>query len=100
MELNVGDLLNKNWISIKNVGLPELEEVSTTNFSSVYKSKEVLIQTKRGERFVAYCIKEMYANKEWKNEVYWFAYGTGGRKMKVISKVIAWMELPKKYEGE
>lgn len=91
---------NENWISIKNVGLPELEEVSTTNFSSVYKSKEVLIQTKRGERFVAYCIKEMYANKEWKNEVYWFAYGTGGRKMKVISKVIAWMELPDRYEGE
>ena len=27
MELNVGDLLNKNWISIKKVGLPELEEV-------------------------------------------------------------------------
>lgn len=97
MENNQTD---ENWISIKNVGLPELEEVSTTNFSSVYKSKEVLIQTKRGERFVAYCIKEMYANKEWKNEVYWFAYGTGGRKMKVISKVIAWMELPKKYEGE
>ena len=89
MENNQTD---KSWISIKNVGLPELEEVSTTNFSSVYKSKEVLIQTKRGERFVAYCIKEMYANKEWKNEVYWFAYGTGGRKMKVISKVIAWME--------
>lgn len=91
---------NENWISIKNVGLPELEEVSTTNFSSVYKSKEVLIQTKRGERFVAYCRKEMYANKEWKNEVYWFAYGTGGRKMKVISKVIAWMDLPDRYEGE
>ncbi len=36
---------NKNWISIKKVGLPELEEVTTTNFSSVYKSKEVLIQT-------------------------------------------------------
>lgn len=97
MENNQTD---KSWISVKKMGLPELEEISTTKFSSVYKSKEVLIQTKRGERFVAYCRKEMYANKEWKDEVYWFAYGTGGRKMKVISKVIAWMELPDKYEGE
>ena len=69
MENNQTD---KSWISVKKMGLPELEEISTTNFSSVYKS----------------------------NEVYWFAYGTGGRKMKVISKVIAWMELPDKYEGE
>lgn len=97
MENNQTD---KSWISVKKMGLPELEEISTTNFSSAYKSKEVLIQTKRGERFVAYCRKEMYANKEWKDEVYWFAYGTGGRKMKVISKVIAWMELPDRYEGE
>lgn len=42
----------------------------------------------------------MYENKKWLDEVYWFTYGTGGRKMKVISKVIAWMELPDKYEGE
>ncbi len=56
--------MNKDWNSIKKVGLPELEEVTTTNFSSVYKSKEVLIQTKRGERFVAYCRKEVYANKK------------------------------------
>ena len=54
MELNVGDLSNKNWNSIKKDGLPELEEISTTKFSSVYISKQVLIQTKRGERFVAH----------------------------------------------
>lgn len=100
MELNVGDLLNKNWISIKKVGLSKLEEISTTNFSSIYKSKEVLIQTKRGERFVAYCRKEVYENKKWNDEIEWFSYGTGGRRMKVMSKVIAWMELPDKYEGE
>lgn len=100
MELNVGDLSNKNWNSIKKDGLPELEEISTTNFRSVYISKQVLIQTKRGERFVAHCRKEVYENKKWIDEVYWFAYGTGGRKMKVMSKVIAWMELPGKYEGE
>lgn len=56
-------LSDENWVSIKEVGLPKLEEVSTTNFSSIYKSKEVLIQTKRDERFVAYCEKEVYANK-------------------------------------
>lgn len=33
-------------------------------------------------------------------EIKWFSHGTGGRKMKVISKVIAWMELPDRYEGE
>ncbi len=42
----------------------------------------------------------MYANKKWKDEVYWFSHGTGGRKMKVMSTVVAWMELPDRYEGE
>lgn len=93
-------LSDENWVSIKKVGLPELEEVSITNFSSVYKSKEVLIQTKCGDRFIAHCRKEVYANKKWVDEIKWFAYGTGGRKMKVMSKVVAWMELPKKYKGE
>lgn len=41
----MSELSNENWISIKKVGLPKLEEISTTNFSSIYKSKEVLIQT-------------------------------------------------------
>lgn len=103
-EGELSDFMNKlsdeNWVSIKEVGLPKLEEVSTTNFSSVYKSKEVLIQTKRGERFVAYCEKEVYANKRWVDEIKWFVYGTGGRKMRVMSKVVAWMELPEKYKGE
>lgn len=92
--------MDKDWNSIKKDGLPELEEISTTNFSSIYKSKEVLIQTKRGERFVAYCRKEVYANKRWVDEIKWFVYGTGGRKMKVMSTVVAWMELPEMYEGE
>lgn len=92
--------MDKDWNSIKKDGLPELEEISTTNFSSIYKSKEVLIQTKRDERFVAYCEKEVYANKRWVDEIKWFVYGTGGRKMKVMSTVVAWMKLPDKYEGE
>ena len=92
--------MNKDWISVEKIGLPELEELSKTYFSSVYKSKEVLIQTKRGERFVAYCEKEVYTNKRWVDEIKWFVYGTGGRKMRVMSKVVAWMELPEKYKGE
>lgn len=96
----MSELSNENWISIKKVGLPKLEEVSITNFSSVHKSKEVLVQTKRGEMFVAYCRKNMYADKKFYDEINWYTHGTGGRKMKVISKVIAWMELPEKYEGE
>lgn len=92
--------MNKDWNSVKKEGLPKLECFSIDNFSSVNRSKEVLIQTKRGERFVAYCEKEVYANKEWEDKIEWFAYGTGGRRMKVMSKVIAWMELPEKYEGE
>lgn len=97
MENNQTD---KSWISVKKMGLPELEEISTTNFSSAYKSKEVLIQTKRGERFVAYCEKRTGYSKYSMGVVNWFAHGTGGRKMKVMSTVVAWMELPEKYEGE
>ena len=92
--------MNKDWNSVKKVGLPELEEVTTTNFRSVYESKEVIIQTKRGERFVACCRKEVYVDKRRRDEINWYTYGTGGRKMKVMSKVVAWMGLPDRYEGE
>lgn len=96
----MSELSNENWISIKKVGVPELEKLSKTNISSGYISKEVLVQTKCGDMFVAYCIKNVYENKNWKDEIAWFTHGTGGRKMRVMSKVIAWMELPDKYEGE
>lgn len=93
-------LSDENWVSIKKEGLPELKEVSITNFSSIYKSKEVLIQTKRGEMFVAYCEKRTGYSKYSMGVVNWFTHGTGGRKMRVMSKVVAWMELPEKYKGE
>lgn len=88
--------MNKDWNSVKNVGLPELEEVDKYE----YKSKEVLIQTKRGEMFVAYCEKRTGYSKYSMGVVNWFAHGTGGRKMKVMSTVVAWMDLPEKYKGE
>lgn len=87
--------MNKNWNSIKKVGLPELEEISKYE----HKSKEFLIQTKRGEMFVAYCEKRTGYSK-YSMGVNWFTYGTGGRKMKVMSTVVAWMDLPDRYEGE
>lgn len=50
--------------------------------------------------FIAECRKTVYTNKKRNDEIEWFSYGTGGRRMKVMSKVIAWMELPEKYDGE
>ena len=91
---------NENWISVKKEGLPKLECFSIDNFSSVNRSKEVLIQTKRGQLFTAECWKIVYANKKWEDEIEWFTYGTGGRRMKVMSTVVAWMDLPDRYEGE
>ena len=88
--------MNKDWTSVKKIGLPELEEVDKYE----HKSKEVLIQTKRGEMFVAYCEKRTGYSKYSIGVVNWFTHGTGGRKMKVMSTVVAWMDLPEKYKGE
>lgn len=93
-------LSNESWISCKKIGLPPLYIVSENNFRTTYRSEKVLVQTKRDEMFVAYCEKEKFADKRWDDEIKWVTHGTGGRRMKVVSKVIAWQELPKKYEGE
>lgn len=37
--------MNKDWNSVKKIGLPELEEVTTTNFSSVVLCQD-LVQIK------------------------------------------------------
>lgn len=66
-----------------NVGYPAFDDKGN--------SQEVLIQTKRGENFIAYCHKY----KHWKTNEYiyeWYSYGTGGRRMKVMSSVIAWAD--------
>lgn len=92
--------MDKDWNSIKKVGLPALKLKSSSSFSAIYEHEKVLVQTKKGDMFVAKCRKTVYTNKKWDDEIEWFSYGTGGRKMKVVSKVIAWMELPDRYEGE
>ena len=91
--------MNKNdWISVKE-RLPEAELVYESSFND-YESKNVLIQTKRDEIYSAYCVKRVYKDIKLKEEINWYTDGTGGRKMKVMSKVVAWMPLPELYTGE
>ena len=88
-----------DWISCKE-RFPDTELTYESSFNNKYTSiKPVLAQTKRGELFVAIYIKTTY-RKDYKDEHEWFSYGTGGRRMKVMSKVVAWIDLPEKYEGE
>lgn len=49
---------------------------------------------------MANCEKRTGYSKYSIGVVNWFTHGTGGRKMKVMSTVIAWMDLPEKYKGE
>lgn len=91
--------MNKNdWISVKE-RLPEAELVYESSFND-YESKNVLIQTKRDEIYSAYCVKRVYKDIKFKEKINWYTYGTGGRKMKVMSKVVAWMPLPELYACE
>ena len=92
--------MNKNdWISVKE-RLPEAEVVYESSYNNKYESKNVLIQTKRDEIFSAYYIRTTYKNNKYKEEIEWYTHGTGGRRMKVMSKVVAWMSLPELYTGE
>lgn len=51
---------DKDWISVKKVGLPELEEAD----KYIHKSRNVLVQTKCGDMFVAYCEKKLLLRKK------------------------------------
>lgn len=94
----VGELTKSKWIPCSEK-LPELKLVYESNFNNKYESEQVLVQTKRGEMFAAKCMKCTYT-KDFKDEIEFYTYGTGGRRMKVKSKVIAWMPLPELYKGE
>ncbi len=92
--------MNKDdWISIKEE-LPNSELSNESSLRKEYKSQNVLIQTKREEIYSAYYVKTIYKNNKYKEEINWYTYGTGGRRMKVMSKVVAWMPLPELYTGE
>lgn len=87
------------WNLINN-GLPEAELVYESSYNNKYESKNVLIQTKRSEIFSAFYVKRVYKDKKYKDDIEWYTYGTGGRRMKVMSKVVAWMPLPEFYTGK
>ncbi|MBC5780237.1 DUF551 domain-containing protein [Blautia difficilis] len=89
--------MSNNWISVKE-RLPDMELSNETSFRKEYKSQNVLVQTKRDEIFAAYCVRLTCNNKKYKEEIDWYTHGTGGRKMKIMSKVVAWMELPECYQ--
>lgn len=81
--------------------LPEFEEIENERpYLKNYKTKEVLVQTKRGEMFVAWNHKKVYTIGNFKDEYSWYSQGTGGRRMRVMSKVVAWMPLSEPYKGE
>ncbi len=85
----------QKWNSINN-GLPCMELVHKSSFNNTYESKNVLIQTKRDEIYSAYCVKRVYKDMKFKEDINWYTHGT----MKVMSKVVAWMPLPELYTGE
>lgn len=89
----------EDWISCKE-RYPDMEVVSKTGYIETACSKRVLIQTKKNGMFVGECYRTISTYKDNKTYYEWFSYGTGGRRMKVMSKVVAWMELPEEYEGE
>ena len=85
-DINVTSKYNE-WISVKDK-LPEIKDGENC-------SDKILISTKKGDMFVG-----NYRKYKWCGDIYveWCSYGTGGRRMKVMSKVLAWMPLPNAYK--
>ncbi len=88
----------QTWVPCEKE-LPEMELVEEGSWYLKYRSQFVLAQTKREELFLCYCEKRSI-NEERKNEICWYTFGTGGRRMKIKSKVVAWMPKPELWEGE
>lgn len=86
----------QTWVTCEE-RLPEMKVIWNDLGSKWYRSEPVLIQTKRGEIFLAVCKKTEYDNKLW-NSVDWYTSGTNGRKMKVMSKVVVWMPQPEPWK--
>lgn len=90
----------EDWIVIgNNENLPTLTpkidggfNLSTTHFYS----DKVLIQTRKGDMSVGNL--ELYKSDYFGDEYNWYSYGTGGRRMAVKGKVIAWQPLPELLE--
>jgi hypothetical protein len=87
----------QTWVTCEEK-LPEMKVTCDDSLFKVYRSEPVVVQTKRGEIFLAVCKKtECKDNRRW-DSVDWYTSGTGGRKMKVMSKVVAWMPQPEPWK--
>ena len=94
---NMDDEKENGWIPVSE-RLPKFKKSAMLGSWDYYETEKVFVQTKRGEMFVAWCHKTVYASKIFNDEYLWYTHGTGGRKMRVMSKVIAWRPLPELYK--
>lgn len=87
-----------NWISLKEK-YPDMKETYCSQCSRGWLSGKVLVQTKNG--VISLLNVQEQEVLKWKtDEEVWYSYGTGGRRMAVRNKVVVWIPLPKKYDGE
>ena len=93
------DEKENGWIPVSE-RLPEFKKMDVLGSPDIYKTEKVFAQTQRGEMFVAWCHKTVYTSKKFSDEYLWYTHGTGGRKMRVMSKVIAWRPLPELYKED
>lgn len=91
------DEKENGWISVSE-RLPEFKKIDVLGSPDIYKTEKVFVQTKRGEMFAAWCHKTVYTSKIFNDEYLWYTHGTGGRKMRVMSKIVAWRPLPELYK--
>lgn len=96
---NMDDEKENGWIPVSD-RLPEFKKIDVLGSPDIYKTEKVFVQTKRGEMFAAWCHKTVYTSKIFNDEYLWYTHGTGGRKMRVMSKVIAWQPLPEPYKED
>ena len=87
--------MEREWVSCKD-DLPRVVESSIDGRCTIEKSEFVFVQTKDEQIFIAHFQRWRWTNEK-DEELDWYSYGTRGRKMKVMSKVIAWMPLPERY---
>lgn len=88
----------EDWVACSE-RYPDMKIVSISEYIETSCSGLCLVQTKKNDMFVADCLKTKSKYKDGTEVYEWFSYGTGGRRMKVMSTVIAWQPLPEKYEG-
>lgn len=80
-----------NWVPIKNKNdYPSLIGFGNPD-TNCWNSEKVLVQTKNGDMFIAEFWQSRYFDGD--IESAWYSYGTGGRKMKVKGKVVAWAKV-------